>query len=235
MSRREVRVGQPKEWSWLGRIQKSTRTRWLGETSRPLRYSILYGPFISSRVSADINDIIDGQPTLGKLLGAGKFGTVYDSPDDTDAVIKVMKYWSTEMRHRFLYIYSIIKEGKPFKPGNGNDDQYLLMIAFELRNLHIIGQLKSPKPENFTGWFTMTKIGGTPLWKTPLYKKHPFSVPFQRLLKTAFHLIVDEIEYTIKKYGIEHRYASIYSHLGNCVILILQRCAPCQCKFHYAR
>ncbi|KAK7458711.1 hypothetical protein VKT23_009710 [Stygiomarasmius scandens] len=150
------------------------------------------------------------QPPLGRLLGGGKFAKVYESQEQ-DAVIKVMNYWVTGLRKRFLEIYGIIKEGKPFKPGSSNDDQYLTMIAFELRNLNAIKELRAPKPENFTGWFTMLKIGGIALWKTPLYKRHPFSVPFQRLIKTAFHLIVDEIEVAVKKYGIEHRDA----HLAN--------------------
>lgn len=117
-----------------------------------------------------------------------------------------MKSWTTQLRRRFLEIYAIIKDGHPFKPGNSNDDQYLLMIALELRNLYMVGQLKAPQPEDFSGWFSMMKIGGTPLWKTPLYRKHPFSVTFQRLIKTACHLAVDEIEDYVKKYGVEHRY-----------------------------
>ncbi|THU84297.1 hypothetical protein K435DRAFT_822746 [Dendrothele bispora CBS 962.96] len=152
-----------------------------------------------------------GQPPLGKLLGGGRFASVYDSAEDSEAVIKVMKYWERGLRKRFLEIYQVIKEGKPFKPGNDNDDQYLTMLAFELRNLNMIKELKAPKPENFTGWFMSTKIFGTALWKTPLYKQHPFSVPFQRLIKKAFHLIVDEIEETVRKYGVEHR----DGHLAN--------------------
>ncbi|KAF8833572.1 hypothetical protein BDN67DRAFT_705711 [Paxillus ammoniavirescens] len=153
----------------------------------------------------------DGKPRLGKLLGSGKFGSTYESADDPNTVIKVMKDWSADMRPRLLEISSIINAGKPFKPGNSNTDQYLAMIAFELRNLQNVKQLKAPKLEHFTGWFEMTKVQGTLLWKTPLYGRHPFSVPFQRLIKTAFHLTVDEIEEAVKKYGIEHRDA----HLAN--------------------
>lgn len=153
-----------------------------------------------------------GKPKLGKELGAGKFAKVYESPDDSHVVIKVLKNWTKDMRHRFLEIYGIIKHGKPFHPGNNNNDQYLLMLALELRNLAAVDQLKAPKPaEHFSGWFTITKAQGVPIWKTPLYKKHPFSVPFQRLIKTAFHLAIDEIERTVKKHGIEHRDA----HLAN--------------------
>lgn len=153
-----------------------------------------------------------GQPPLDKLRGSGKFGSVYESRDDPNAVVKVMKYWVTGLRPRFLEIYSIINAGKSFKPNNTNDDQYLTMIAFELRNLRDIKQLMAPRPERFTGWFLMTKIQGTPLWKTPLYKSsHPFSAPFRNLVKTAFRLTVDEIEDVVRKYGIEHRDA----HLGN--------------------
>ncbi|EIN11145.1 hypothetical protein PUNSTDRAFT_141604 [Punctularia strigosozonata HHB-11173 SS5] len=152
-----------------------------------------------------------GQPALGELLGQGKFAKAYNAAGDPGAVIKVMKFWSKEQRHRFLEIYNVIKDGRPFKPGSSNDDQYLLMIALELRNLDLVGQLKAPKPANMSGWFSMVKIGGTPLWKTPLYRKHPFSVTFQRFVKTAFHLAVDEIEYHVKKHGIEHRDA----HLAN--------------------
>ncbi|KIK93901.1 hypothetical protein PAXRUDRAFT_486328 [Paxillus rubicundulus Ve08.2h10] len=122
-----------------------------------------------------------------------------------------MKDWSANMRPRFLEISKIITAGKPFKPDNSNTDQYLTMIAFELRNLQSVNQLKAPKPELFTGWFEMTKVQGTLLWKTPLYKRHPFSVPFQKLVKTAYHLAVDEIEDAVRKYGIEHRDA----HFGN--------------------
>jgi len=146
--------------------------------------------------SADLHDtLFCAQLALGKPLGH----------------VKVMNDWSKELTHRFLQIYAVTKRGEPFIPGNSNVDQYLSMIAFELRNLDIVGQLKAPKPENFTGWFTMSKLGGTPLWKTPLYQKHPFSVPFQSLIKTAFHLIVDEIEYTVQNFGIEHR----DGHLAN--------------------
>ncbi|TFK22410.1 hypothetical protein FA15DRAFT_748759 [Coprinopsis marcescibilis] len=151
------------------------------------------------------------QPEVGKALGSGKFGTVYESPDDPQSVIKVLKFWTKESRRRFLEIYSIIKKGKPFDPGNNNDDQYILMVAFEIRNLEAVGQLLAPKPEQFTGWLRMTKIAGTRIWKTPLYKKHPFSVSFQEFIKTAFHLAVDEIEDAVKKYGLEHRDA----HLAN--------------------
>ncbi|THU79713.1 hypothetical protein K435DRAFT_810481 [Dendrothele bispora CBS 962.96] len=161
--------------------------------------------------SSSVQEKLDGQPPLGKLLGGGRFASVYDSAEDSEAVIKVMKYWERGLRKRFLEIYQVIKEGKPFKPGNDNDDQYLTMLAFELRNLNMIKELKAPKPENFTGWFMSTKIFGTALWKTPLYKQHPFSVPFQRLIKKAFHLIVDEIEETVRKYGVEHR----DGHLAN--------------------
>ncbi|KIK50347.1 hypothetical protein GYMLUDRAFT_89293 [Collybiopsis luxurians FD-317 M1] len=143
-----------------------------------------------------------GQP-LGKALGSGNFTTVYESPSDRQAVIKVLKSWTKELRHRFLEIYNVIIQGRPFYPGNG--DEYIYMIALEVRNLAKVNQLRAPKAEHFTGWFTMTKIQDTPIWKTTLYKKHPFSVPFQLLIKTAFHLAIDEIEYTVKKYSIEHR------------------------------
>ncbi|KAF8653619.1 hypothetical protein AX16_003771 [Volvariella volvacea WC 439] len=152
-----------------------------------------------------------GLPPLGKLLGFGKFGTAYDIADDPDAVIKVTKYWVAELRPRFLEIYKMISAGKPFESNGSNDDQYLLMIAFELCNLRDIGQLKAPSPEHYTGWFTITKIRGALLWKTPIYKSHPFSMPFQRLLRTACHLAVDEIEEEVKKHGIEH----LDAHLGN--------------------
>ncbi|KAF8835569.1 hypothetical protein BDN67DRAFT_975151 [Paxillus ammoniavirescens] len=154
---------------------------------------------------------MDSKPRLGRLLGSGKFGSTYDSVDDPSAVIKVMKNWSADLRPRFLEISRTINAGKPFKPDDSESDQYLMMIAFELRNLQGIKQLKAPKLEQFAGWFAMTKIQGTLLWKTPLYQCHPFSVPFQGLLKTAFHLAVDEIEDAVKRYGIEHRDA----HLSN--------------------
>ena len=157
----------------------------------------------------------DGQPKLGKFLGEGKFAKVYDARDDSGAVVKVLKTWNTELRHRFLEIYAIVKDGHPFSPGNNNNDQYLLMIAMELRNLYMVNQLKAPKPEDFSGWFTMTKIGGTPLWRTPLYRKHPFSVTFQKLIKSAFHLIVYEIEHVVKTYGVEHRYVTFNLCRGN--------------------
>ncbi|KAF8837791.1 hypothetical protein BDN67DRAFT_991610 [Paxillus ammoniavirescens] len=154
---------------------------------------------------------MDSKPRLGRLLGSGKFGSTYDSVDDPNAVIKVMKNWSADLRPRFLEISRTINAGKPFKPDNSERDQYLTMIAFELRNLQSIKQLKAPKLEQFAGWFVMSKIEGTLLWKTPLYRCHPFSVPFQRLVKTACHLAVDEIEDAVKRYGIEHRDA----HLAN--------------------
>ncbi|KAF7791788.1 hypothetical protein EIP86_002812 [Pleurotus ostreatoroseus] len=135
----------------------------------------------------------------------------YTAKDDSHTVIKVMKIWTGELRRRLLEIYGVVKDGHPFKPSTDDDDQYLLMLALELRNLDMVQQLKDPKPENFSGWFAMAKIEGTPLWKTPLYRKHPFSVAFQRLIKTAFHLAVDEIEYYVKSYGVEHRDA----HLAN--------------------
>ncbi|KAJ7511411.1 acid phosphatase-domain-containing protein [Mycena galericulata] len=152
-----------------------------------------------------------GQPALGRHLGSGKFATVYDCTDDERAVIKVLQNWTKERRHRFLGIYSIIKHGKPFNPGRNAEDQYLLMVGLELRNLDKLRQLKAPKPEDFTGWFSMSKAEGVPLWKTPLYKKHPFSVPFQELVRAGLHLAIDEIEATVKKDGVEHRDA----HLAN--------------------
>lgn len=161
-------------------------------------------------VQSDPHDTpFHGRPHLGKALGSGKFATVHDSPDDSRIVVKVLKKWSKELRHRFLDIYAVVKKGKPFIPGNDGDDQYLLMIAFELRNLAMVNQLIAPKPENFSGWFTMNKVQGIPIWRAPLYQKYPFSVPFQRLVKAAFHLAVDEIEYTVRKYGIEHRDAHV--------------------------
>lgn len=131
-------------------------------------------------------------------------------------MIKVVKYWTKEARYCFLEIYSVIKQGKPFKPGNVDDVRfrYPLMMAFELRNLGLVKQLKAPNPENVTGWFKMAKTEGTSLWKTPLYGEHPFSITFRQLIKTAFHLVVDEIENIVRKFGVEHRYVSIRSHLG---------------------
>jgi len=152
-----------------------------------------------------------GKPHLGKPIGSGKYATVYESLDDSHSVIKVLKNWTKEMRLRFLEIYSVVRQGKPFHPGNNKGDQYILMVALELRNLAMIEMLNAPQPEDFTGWFTMSRIPGIPLWRTPLYKKNAFSVPFQRLIKTAFHLAVDEIEHVVQKYGIEHCDA----HLAN--------------------
>ncbi|THU95173.1 hypothetical protein K435DRAFT_798336 [Dendrothele bispora CBS 962.96] len=129
----------------------------------------------------------------------------YKARDPKDQVQPITSMITYNEVKNVAEIYQVIKEGKPFKPGNDNDDQYLTMLAFELRNLNMIKELKAPKPENFTGWFMSTKVFGTALWKTPLYKQHPFSVPFQRLIKKAFHLIVDEIEETVRKYGVEHR------------------------------
>ncbi|KAJ8503613.1 hypothetical protein ONZ45_g10711 [Pleurotus djamor] len=147
-----------------------------------------------------------GLPPLGRLLGKGKFSKAYDSKDKPDAVIKVMEEWTAEHRWRFLEIYQIIKSGQPFKPkDDSKDEQYLLMIAFEVRNLKLTSQLIAPEPEMFTGWFMMKRAQGMALWKTPLYRQHPFSVSFQTLVKAACHLAVDEIEVMVKKYGVEHR------------------------------
>ena len=123
----------------------------------------------------------------------------------------MLKAWTRELRRRFLEVYTAIdaNASSPFKLGTSKDDQYLLMIAQELRNLLMVEQLQAPIPENFSGWFSITKIEGTPLWKTPLYRKHPFSVTFQSLLKTAFHLTVDEIEDYIKFHHVEHRYVLV--------------------------
>ncbi|KAJ8501496.1 hypothetical protein ONZ45_g12143 [Pleurotus djamor] len=153
-----------------------------------------------------------GLPALGALLGKGKFAKVYDSKDNPNAVVKVLEHWTADLRSRFLEIYRIIKDGKPFKPKDGsNDEQFLLMLAFEVRNLNLVKQLIAPEPVKFTGWFMMKRVEGTALWKTPLYREHPFSVTFQKLLKAASHLAVDEIEAMVKEYGVEHRDA----HLGN--------------------
>ncbi|PPR01344.1 hypothetical protein CVT24_006322 [Panaeolus cyanescens] len=145
-----------------------------------------------------------GQPKLGKLLGEGKFSKVYEAVDDDDAVIKVLKNWTTEQRRRLLEIYAVIKTGRPFDPGSNQQDQYLCMIALELRNLHIINELKDPKPEDFSGWFKMKKIQGTHVWKHRLYRKHPFSVEFQEFIKSCMYLTMDAIEHVVKKYGVEH-------------------------------
>ncbi|KAL0065516.1 hypothetical protein AAF712_007426 [Marasmius tenuissimus] len=145
-----------------------------------------------------------GQPKTGKLLGEGKFSKVYEAADDKDAVIKVLKNWTTEQRHRLLEIYAVIKTGRPFDPGNNQQDQYLLMIALELRNLNMIHELKDPKPEDFSGWFKMKKIEGTHIWKHHLYKKHPFSVKFQEFVRACMHLAMDGIEHVVKTYGVEH-------------------------------
>lgn len=153
-----------------------------------------------------------GQPRVGEALGSGKFATVHESLDDSNTVIKVLKAWTREMRCRFLEIYNIIKDGHPLIPdANDDNEQYLYMLALELRNLKIVQQLKAPTPEHFTGWFTMARVPGIPLWKTPLYRKHPFSVPFQTFIRTGIHLAVDEIENYVRNYGIEHRDA----HLAN--------------------
>ncbi|KAG7097703.1 hypothetical protein E1B28_005028 [Marasmius oreades] len=145
-----------------------------------------------------------GQPKLGKLLGEGKFSKVYEAADDRDAVVKVLKNWTTAQRRRLLEIYAIVKSGRPFDPGNNQQDQYLLMIALELRNLNMIQELKDPKPEDFSGWFKMKKIEGTHIWKHHLYKKHPFGVKFQEFVKACMHLTVDAIERVVKTYGVEH-------------------------------
>ncbi|KAJ8520216.1 hypothetical protein ONZ45_g2927 [Pleurotus djamor] len=153
-----------------------------------------------------------GLPPLGTFLGKGKFARVHDAANDSTAVVKILNYWVPQLRPRYLEIYHILKQGMPFKPSpNNSDDNYLLMVAFEVRNLSVVGQLKSPDPEHFTGWFAMKKIGGTPLYKTPLYQRHPFSEDFKRLLLIGCHLAVDEIESIVRKYGLEHR----DGHLGN--------------------
>lgn len=151
------------------------------------------------------------QPSLGRRLGKGKFGVVYESTCENQVVIKVMNVWTNPMRHRYLEIYHSIKRGQPMMLSSSQDDRYLSMIAYEIRNLCALKQLISPEPENFSGWLKMPKVEGTPLWRTELYRKHPFSVPFQTLLRRAFHLVVEEIENTVLKYGIEHCDA----HLAN--------------------
>ncbi|KIK95091.1 hypothetical protein PAXRUDRAFT_11658 [Paxillus rubicundulus Ve08.2h10] len=93
--------------------------------------------------------LVDGKPHLGRLLGSGKFGGTYDSVGDPNAVIKVMKNRSTDLRPRFLEISRTINAGKQLKPDNSERDQYLTMIAFELRSLQSIKQLKAPKLEQF--------------------------------------------------------------------------------------
>ncbi|KAL0065523.1 hypothetical protein AAF712_007434 [Marasmius tenuissimus] len=145
-----------------------------------------------------------GQPKLGKLLGEGKFSKVYEAADDHDAVVKVLKNWTAEQSRRLLEIYAVIETGRPFDPGSNEQDQYLLMIALELRNLNMINELKDPKPEDFSGWFKMKKIAGTHIWKHHLYKKHPFSVKFQEFVRACMHLAMDGIEHVVKKYGVEH-------------------------------
>ncbi|KAG7097705.1 hypothetical protein E1B28_005029 [Marasmius oreades] len=145
-----------------------------------------------------------GQPKLGKLLGEGKFSKVYEAAGGSDAVIKVLKNWTTEQRRRLLEIYAVVKSGRPFDPGNNQQDQYLLMIALELRNLNMIKELKDPKPEDFSGWFKMKKIEGTPVWRHHLYKKHPFGVEFQEFIAACMHLAMDAIEHVVKTYGVEH-------------------------------
>ncbi|KAF9269927.1 hypothetical protein L218DRAFT_992606 [Marasmius fiardii PR-910] len=149
-----------------------------------------------------------------KLLGKGKFAMVYDTPDDNHIVVKVMIGWSEELMQRFLETYALIKRGELFNSGGSNVDQYMPMIAFELCNIATVKQLKAPQPENLSGWFAMSKVEGILLWETRLYKKHPFSVPFQQLLKTVFHLIVDEIEAVVQHSRLEHRYVPIQIKTG---------------------
>lgn len=150
-------------------------------------------------------------PSTGRSLGSGKFSTVYEYPEDNRLVVKVLKAWTREQRHRFLDIYAIVNQGKRFDPRDNENDKYLSMLALELRNLALIGQLKAPHPEQFSGWFTTVRAQGTPLWKSPLYQKHPFGSEFKHLVRDAFHLAIDEIEHVVKKYGVEHCDA----HLAN--------------------
>ncbi|TCD65672.1 hypothetical protein EIP91_002299 [Steccherinum ochraceum] len=146
----------------------------------------------------------DDQPKLGKLLGEGKFSKVYEAADDGDAVVKVLKNWTAEQSRRLQEIYAVIKTGRPFDPGNDRQDQLILMVALELRNLNIINELKDPKPEDFSGWMKMKKIVGTHIWKHRLYKKHPFSIEFQEFVRACMHLAMDGIEHVVKTYGVEH-------------------------------
>ncbi|KIY73890.1 hypothetical protein CYLTODRAFT_416544 [Cylindrobasidium torrendii FP15055 ss-10] len=144
------------------------------------------------------------QPKLGGFLGDGKFSKVYDAADDRTAVVKVLNNWTEQQSRRLLEIYKVIKTGRPFDPGEVKLDQYLLMIALELRNLALIKELMGPKPEEFSGWFKMQKIAGTHIWKHPLYTKHPFSVEWQEFVRACMHRTVDQVEHVVKEYGVEH-------------------------------
>ncbi|EIW81816.1 hypothetical protein CONPUDRAFT_72202 [Coniophora puteana RWD-64-598 SS2] len=154
-------------------------------------------------------------PALGRTLGSGAFSDVYMSKSDPEIIVKKLKHWRPGIQQRFVAIYKVVEAGRPFTPDpsrDTKDEEYLSQIALELRNLRAVGELKGPAdPERFCGWFSMKFVRGNPIWDNATYWRHPFGVPFQTLLKRAFHLTVDEIEYFVKKHGMEHRDA----HLAN--------------------
>lgn len=146
-----------------------------------------------------------GMPSLGACLGEGKTAEVFQAKHDPESVIKKLKYWKLGFQTRFVEFYRMIESDRPFEPSEG-DDQFLYTMAMEFRNLKAVGELQAPEPHRFCGWFQLKYIRGAPICETPGYKHFPFTVPFQVHVRRAFHLVVDRLEWTVRQYGIEHRW-----------------------------
>ncbi|KAJ6470964.1 hypothetical protein C8R45DRAFT_1165645, partial [Mycena sanguinolenta] len=171
---------------------------------------------------------MDHKPAFGHQLGSGKFGDVYEVKGSEGTVVKRFRDWDLRFLERFLRVYEVVEAGGEdyslLQPIEQDTLRTLQLWAFEFRNLRAISQLQGPSnPKGFRGWLAMTRVPGKPLWTTLVYQQYVFDItkhfdPVQRPthLKHSFHLIVDEIEHMVQKYGIEHR----DPHLANVMFLM---------------
>ncbi|KAK7049091.1 acid phosphatase-domain-containing protein [Favolaschia claudopus] len=116
-----------------------------------------------------------GLPSLGRKLGSGKFGTVYEHASTPDAVVKIFNNWAPQFQQLFSQVYELIVAGRGVDQLTPSREPEVLrdikMWAFEFRNLKAVSQLRTPQdPANFTGWLVMSRAQGVPLWTTQAYQ-----------------------------------------------------------------